>query len=161
MNDTLSHDDVSHDPAPAADIAPAGLASNDRTLAAAGHLAALVAALATSWFAGIAGAAAALVVWLLVRNSSSFAAAHAKEALNFQITVLIGYVICWILAFVIIGAFLTPLLWLFNLVFCIIAAIRVSSDGSLVNSQPPNTATASPNSSTRARPRMAPRNSNR
>jgi len=35
-----------------------------------------------------------------------------------------------VLAFVIIGAFLTPLVWLFNLVFCIVAAIRVSQNGS-------------------------------
>ena len=73
-----------------------------------------------------------LIVWLVHKDRAdkTYLVGEAKEALNFQITVLIGYVICWILAFVIIGAFLTPLLWLFNLVFCIIAAIRVSSDGS-------------------------------
>jgi uncharacterized Tic20 family protein len=72
-----------------------------------------------------------LIVWLVHKDRAdkSYLVTEAKEALNFQITVLIGYVICWVLAFVIIGAFLTPLLWLFNLVFCIIAAIRVSSDG--------------------------------
>ncbi|MGE7138412.1 DUF4870 domain-containing protein [Luteibacter sp. NPDC031894] len=72
-----------------------------------------------------------LIVWLVHKDRAdkTYLVAEAKEALNFQITVLIGYVICWILAFVIIGAFLTPLLWLFNLIFCIIAAIRVSSDG--------------------------------
>jgi uncharacterized protein len=73
-----------------------------------------------------------LIVWLVHKDRAdkTYLVAEAKEALNFQITVLIGYVICWILAFVIIGAFLTPLLWLFNLVFCIVAAIRVSQNGS-------------------------------
>jgi uncharacterized Tic20 family protein len=72
-----------------------------------------------------------LIVWLVHKDRAekSYLVTEAKEALNFQITVLIGYVICWVLAFVIIGAFLTPLLWLFNLVFCIIAAIRVSQTG--------------------------------
>ena len=65
------------------------IASNDRSWAAGAHLAALVAAFATSWFAGIAGAVGALVVWLLVRDRSSFAAAHAKEALNFNVSMFL------------------------------------------------------------------------
>ena len=65
------------------------IASSDRSWAAGAHLAALVAAFATSWFAGIAGAAGALVVWLLVRDRSSFAAAHAKEALNFNVSMFL------------------------------------------------------------------------
>jgi uncharacterized Tic20 family protein len=73
-----------------------------------------------------------LIVWLVHKDRAdkTYLVTEAKEALNFQITVLIGYVICWVLAFVIIGAFLTPLLWLFNLIFCIVAAVRVSSNGS-------------------------------
>ncbi|TXH75408.1 MAG: DUF4870 domain-containing protein [Lysobacteraceae bacterium] len=67
----------------------AGLSDSDRQWAAAAHLAALVAALATSWFAGIAAAVAALVVWLIVRDKSGFAAAHAKEALNFNLSMFI------------------------------------------------------------------------
>ncbi|MFZ2753989.1 MAG: DUF4870 domain-containing protein [Lysobacteraceae bacterium] len=65
------------------------IASSDRNWAAGAHLAALVAAFATSWFAGIAGAVGALVVWLLVRDRSSFAVAHAKEALNFNVSMFL------------------------------------------------------------------------
>ena len=72
MNDTL----------PTVDTASSD--SSDRTWAAGAHLAALVAAFATSWFAGIAGAIAALVVWLLIRDRSVFAAAHAKESHQLQ-----------------------------------------------------------------------------
>lgn len=75
MNDTLHTTDT------VSEIAP-----SDRSWAAGAHLAALVAAFATSWFAGVAGAVGALVVWLLVRDRSSFAAAHAKEALNFNVS---------------------------------------------------------------------------
>jgi uncharacterized Tic20 family protein len=73
-----------------------------------------------------------LVVWLMHkdRTDKAYLVKEAKEALNFQITVLIGYVICWILTIIVIGALLTWLLWLANLVFCIIAAVKVSSDGS-------------------------------
>jgi uncharacterized Tic20 family protein len=73
-----------------------------------------------------------LIVWLMHKDRSdkAYLVTEAKEALNFQITVLIGYVICWILTFLLIGAILTPLLWLANLIFCIIAAVKVSSEGS-------------------------------
>ncbi|MDF3980898.1 DUF4870 domain-containing protein [Luteibacter sp. PPL201] len=72
-----------------------------------------------------------LIVWLVHKDRAdkTYLVSEAKEALNFQLTVLIGYVICWILTFLLIGALLTPLLWIANLVFCIIAAVKVSSDG--------------------------------
>ncbi|RZA13579.1 MAG: DUF4870 domain-containing protein [Lysobacteraceae bacterium] len=61
----------------------------ERQWAAAAHVAALLAALATSWVAGIAGALGALVVWLLVRDKHAFAAEHAREALNFNLSMFI------------------------------------------------------------------------
>ena len=84
MNDTLS-------PLESSIVEPTavGVASGDRNWAAAAHLSALVAALVTSWFAGVAGAVAAFVVWLLVRDKSGFAAAHAKEALNFNFSMFL------------------------------------------------------------------------
>ncbi len=70
-----------------------------------------------------------LIVWLMYRDRSAraYIVEEAREALNFQITVLIGYVICAILTFIVIGAFLGWLLWIANLVFCVIAAVRTSS----------------------------------
>ena len=61
----------------------------DRQWAAAAHASALLAALLTIWVAGIAGAVAALVVWMLVRDKSEFAAGHAREALNFNLSMFI------------------------------------------------------------------------
>jgi len=63
------------------------------------------------------------------RPERSYLVGEAKEALNFQITILIGHIICWILTIIVIGAFLTWVLWIANLVFCIIAAVKVSSEG--------------------------------
>lgn len=73
-----------------------------------------------------------LIVWLIHKDRAdkAYLVKEAKEALNFQITVLIGYVICWILTIIVIGVLLTWLLWLANLILCIIAAVKVSSDGS-------------------------------
>jgi uncharacterized Tic20 family protein len=62
---------------------------SDRQWAAGAHAAALAAALLTSWVAGVAGAVAALAVWMLVRDKSQFAAAHAKEAVNFNLSMFI------------------------------------------------------------------------
>lgn len=63
--------------------------ASDRQWAAGAHAGALVAALLTSWMAGIAGAITALVVWMLVRDKSTFAAEHAKEAVNFNLSMFI------------------------------------------------------------------------
>jgi uncharacterized Tic20 family protein len=73
-----------------------------------------------------------LIVWLMYKDrvEKSYLVSEAKEALNFQITVLIGYVICWILKIILIGFFLSWVLWVANLIFCIVAAVKVSSDGS-------------------------------
>ena len=51
---------------------------SDRQWAVAAPLAALAAAALTHWFAGVAGAIAAFVVWMLVRDKSAFAAEHAR-----------------------------------------------------------------------------------
>ena len=79
------------------------IASSDRNWAAGAHLAALVAAFATSWFAGIAGAIGALVVWLLVRDRYAFAAAHAKEALNFNASMFLYAVVSILLVVFTLG----------------------------------------------------------
>jgi uncharacterized protein len=68
----------------------------------------------------------ALIVWLLKKDDSAFIGEQAREALNFQITVLIGYVVAWVLAFVLIGFLLLPAIYVANLVLCIIAAVNVS-----------------------------------
>ncbi|MFD0726389.1 DUF4870 domain-containing protein [Lysobacter brunescens] len=75
-----------------------------RNWAAGAHLAAMGAAFLTSWSAGIAGAVAAFVVWLIVRDRHPFAAAHAKEALNFNLSMLLYALAACALAVVLVGA---------------------------------------------------------
>jgi hypothetical protein len=68
----------------------------------------------------------ALIVWLLKKDDSPFVGEQAREALNFQITVLIGYMAAWVLAFVLVGLVLLPLIYVGNLVLSIVAAVKVS-----------------------------------
>jgi len=76
--------------------------SDERTFAILSHILAIVPGI------GIFGP---LVIWLIKKDESPFVEANAKESLNFQLTMLIAYAICWILVFVIIGAFFFGVLW--------------------------------------------------
>lgn len=67
-----------------------------------------------------------LVVWLLKREDSEYVADQAKEALNFNITMFLGYMICFILMIIVIGVFLMMALGLLHLVFIIIAMVKAS-----------------------------------
>ena len=83
---------------------------------------------ATLGHAGIIviGFIAPLIVWLLGKERSDFVDDQGKEALNFSILVTIGYVASSILTFVFIGFLLFPLVWIFSVIFCILAAIAAN-----------------------------------
>lgn len=68
----------------------------------------------------------ALAVWLLKRRDNAYIEDQAREALNFQITVLIAQAVSCILVFVVIGFLFLGLVWLGNIFFCIMAAIAAS-----------------------------------
>ena len=68
----------------------------------------------------------ALIVWLLKKDDNAYVGGNAKEALNFQITVLMAQFVACLLMFVLIGFVIAPIIWLANIVICIIAAISTS-----------------------------------
>ena len=74
----------------------------------------------------ILGFIAPLVVWLVQKGKGVFVEEQAKEALNFQILVLIAWIAAGVLSFIGIGFILYPLIWIGNLVFCILAAIAAN-----------------------------------
>ena len=76
---------------------------SDRQWAAGVHVAALLAAMMTSLWAGVAGAIAALIVWMLVRDKSAFATEHAKEALSFNLSMFIYAAIAVVLVVFTLG----------------------------------------------------------
>jgi len=69
-----------------------------------------------------------LVVWLLKREESPFIDDQGKEALNFQITMIVYFFVAAILTVVLIGLLLLPVLFIADLVLTIMAAVK-ASDG--------------------------------
>jgi uncharacterized Tic20 family protein len=67
-----------------------------------------------------------LIVWLVKRGDAPEIDAHGKEALNFQISMLIYSVVAGILCLILIGFALLAVLHVLNVIFVIIAAIRAS-----------------------------------
>ena len=74
-------------------------------------------------FTGFLGA---LLLWLMKKDSSEFVGEQAKEALNFQITMVIGLFACWLLAVFLVGIFLIPVLLIVNFIFCLLGAMSAS-----------------------------------
>jgi uncharacterized Tic20 family protein len=66
----------------------------------------------------------ALLVYLL--KNDGWIKENARNALNWQLTTVIFYGICWVLVFVAIGLFLPWLIVTMNIVFSIVAAIQSS-----------------------------------
>ncbi|MBA3273302.1 MAG: DUF4870 domain-containing protein [Chthoniobacterales bacterium] len=69
---------------------------------------------------------APLIVWLVKRDASPEIDAHGKEALNFQISMLIYTLVSAVFCLVLIGFLFLAVLWVLNAVFVIIAAIQAS-----------------------------------
>lgn len=77
---------------------------SERQWAALAHVAALVFALCTSWIAGVAGMLGAGAVYVIKRDDSTFVAAHAREALNFNLSMFIYACVACAIGAVLIGA---------------------------------------------------------
>ncbi|WP_226470056.1 DUF4870 domain-containing protein [Luteimonas panaciterrae] len=77
---------------------------SERHWAAMAHLSALLLAFLTSWAAGLAGVLAAGVIYLIKRNDSAFVAAHAREAVNFNISMFLYACIAGAIGVVLVGA---------------------------------------------------------
>ncbi len=96
--------------------------SNARTMGMLCHLLALV------QFLGIPGFLGPLVIWLLKREEHPFIDNCGKEAVNFQLSVLIYLIAAFLMVFIVIGFFLIPVIMLLSIVYTVIAAIK-ASDG--------------------------------
>ncbi len=68
-----------------------------------------------------------LIVYFVTKNP--YAKAHAKEALNVEIILMIGYMIGVITAAALIGVFVLFVVSICHLVFCIMGAIKAYRGG--------------------------------
>lgn len=115
------------EPVPPAE--PPTPSSEERNWAVAAHIAPAVAWLFGSWLLNIV---APLVVYVVKRDSSAFARGQAAEALNFQISLTIYFVVGLVLSIVTLGLGLLVFIPLVlvglvaSVVLGVIAALRVS-----------------------------------
>ena len=100
--------------------------SEERTMAVLSHILCV-----------IGGFLAPLIIYLIKKDESAYIRSHAKESLNFQLTVLLAWIALWsvtmILTFIFfffsfLGFPLMVLLMIANLVLVIIATIRASEN---------------------------------
>lgn len=68
-----------------------------------------------------------LIIWLIKKDEDPFVDNQGKEALNFQITVGIAFIVSGLLAFVCVGVFMGTAVGIADLVFCIVAAAKANS----------------------------------
>lgn len=75
---------------------------------------------------GIVALVIAPLIIYLMATDKPFVKKQAREALNFQITLLIAYIASWLLAFIVIGFVLLPIVGIYGLVMMIIATLAAS-----------------------------------
>lgn len=100
---------------------PTAIPAEDRNWAVGAHLSAFLAAYIALGFLG------PLVVLLVRGDRSQFVRRHAVEALNFNLTVLIYFVISVILVILLVGVLLLVALGILYVVAVIVGAVRASS----------------------------------
>lgn len=67
-----------------------------------------------------------LIIWLIKKDEMPFVDDQGKESLNFQLTMLIAFVISIILIVVVIGILLLGVLCIYEIVVLIIATIKAN-----------------------------------
>jgi len=67
-----------------------------------------------------------LIVWAIKKDEDPFINDQGKEAINFQLTLLIGFVVSIILMFVFIGFLLIAALVVYCIIMVIIAAMKAN-----------------------------------
>lgn len=73
-----------------------------------------------------AGLVLPILMWAMNKESSKEIDRHGKVILNWMITVLIASVICFVLTFILIGGLGFAILFVLNLVFIIIGAVKAN-----------------------------------
>lgn len=100
-------------PPPYTGPAPTG---DDRTMGMLCHLLAIF-----TWFLG------PVIIWAIKKDSSPFVNDQGKEALNFQITILIAYAVVIVGRIFMHGLPLMTVVWALHLIFCIMGTVKASN----------------------------------
>lgn len=117
---------------PAAPPSAGAPTAEERQWAMFAHLSALLGGFVTAWVGGWGWFLGPLIIWLVKKDTMPFVSDQAKEALNFNITVAIIFVILTILGFATLGVGFViawPLMIIIGiaaLVFIILGAIKAN-----------------------------------
>jgi uncharacterized Tic20 family protein len=65
-----------------------------------------------------------LIIWLVKKDDSPIVAGNALEALNFHLSVFLYLLAAWLLAFVLIGFVLLPLVGVVSIILAIVGAVK-------------------------------------
>lgn len=117
MSDAIGSTSAANSGAPASTLPTA----EERNWAAGCHLSAFA-----GFCTGIGFVLGPLIVWLMKKDSSPFVSDQGKEALNFQITMLLLFIVSVFLIIVLIGIPMLIVLGILNIVFTIIAGVKAS-----------------------------------
>jgi len=108
---------------------PHMLTSEDRTWGMLAHLLA-----AGGYFLGLLAWAGPLVVWLVKRNSSPFAAYHGLQSLYFQLVwmaaLTVGWIVTVVLMMLLVGFLLIPVMCALTLVpviWAVVAGVKANA----------------------------------
>jgi len=71
---------------------------------------------------------APLIIWQVKKDEDPFIDEQGKEAVNFQISILIYALVSGLLCFACVGFVLLPAVYIFDLIFLLIAAVK-TNDG--------------------------------
>ncbi|MGI8597686.1 MAG: DUF4870 domain-containing protein [Chitinophagaceae bacterium] len=71
---------------------------------------------------------APLVIYFLKKDESEFVRIHAKESINFQLTLMLYYLIAFITLILLVGIFLFIVIGIFHVVLIIVATIRAADE---------------------------------
>ncbi|PTM58475.1 DUF4870 domain-containing protein [Desmospora activa] len=67
-----------------------------------------------------------LIIWLIKKDEHPFVDDQGKEALNFQISLLIYYFISGLLCIILIGLLILPVVVIVHYVFAILAGVKAN-----------------------------------
>ncbi|OIN56981.1 DUF4870 domain-containing protein [Arsenicibacter rosenii] len=95
---------------------------DERTWAMLAHLLAL-----TGLMIPFGSIIAPLVVWQVYKDRSAYVTYHAKESLNFHITIALAVVACIILMIILVGLFLIWVVGVAALVLTVVAGIKANN----------------------------------
>jgi len=115
----MSNNDETLAPPPAPSASPS---AEERQWGLFAHLSALIGFLIP--FGNVLGP---LVIWQIKKAEMPFVDDQGKEALNFQITVLIAVIACLLLSVILIGFLLLPIVGIAALVLTIMGGIKANN----------------------------------